>query len=104
MRALQGRSREVVADMTNTSAAASVSFVALSRIAGDHGATGTGSAMRGTGLSPASSWSATTAPTAGTNAVRRARNAADHNYIDVPATKNVAALAKQGAPPRGEPR
>ena len=89
--------------MTNTSAAASVSFVALSRIAGDHDATGTGSAVRGTGLSLTTPWAGVTAPSAATQAMRNARNAVTHNYIAVPAT-NVAALAKQGAPPRGEPR
>lgn len=91
--------------MTNTSSAASVSFVALSRIAGDRDATGTGSTVRGTGLSPktlTSRWNGAVMPVVGNPAVRRVHLASEHNYIDVPA-RNVAA-AKQGAPPRGEPR
>jgi hypothetical protein len=96
------RSREVVADVKNSSSAASVSFVALSRIAGDCDATGTGSTVQGTGLSLTSRWSGAVMPVVGNPAVRRVHLASEHNYIDVPA-RNVAA-AKQGAPPRREPR
>ena len=94
--------------MTNTSAPASVSFVALSRLAGDHDVPGTGSSVQGTGLSltspiaPAMRWNNAVMPAAGNPVSRRILLAPEHNYIDVPAG-NVAA-AKQGAPPRGEPR
>ena len=91
--------------MENTSAAASVSFVALSRIAGDRDVTALGSYVGGTGLS--SSWNGTGLPSTGNQPMHRVRTASEHNSIDLPAMTQVAAApaaAKQGAPPRGTPR